>query len=94
MAWKGLSHGFEKDLPVDADTSRVTLLEGSTAASLTGVLKLHKRGFFRGGDQVACVLTGNGLKDPDCAMSGITAPVSLKADKDIVARHISAVWRG
>jgi threonine synthase len=66
--------------------------EPASAASLAGVLKLHKAGFFKEGDQVVCVLTGNGLKDPDCAMRGITAPVSLKADKDIVARHISAAW--
>lgn len=111
MAWKGLINEFEKYLPVNADTTMVTLLEGNTpliasrnlsregvlcepasAASLAGVLKLHKRGFFKEGDQVVCILTGNGLKGPDCAMRGITAPVSLKADKDIVARHISAAW--
>lgn len=92
MAWKDPINEFEKYLPVNVDMPRVTLLEGNTSTSLAGALRLHKKGFFKEGDQVVCVPTGNGLKDPNCVMKGITAPVSLKADKDVVARHIRAAW--
>ena len=35
-----------------------------SAASLAGVIKLSRDGFFKEGEKVVCVLTGNGLKDP------------------------------
>lgn len=47
--------------------------EPASAASVAGVLKLAKTGYFNDNDRVVCVLTGNGLKDPDTAMKhGIT----------------------
>ena len=39
--------------------------EPASAASVAGVLKLGKDGFFSPGDNVVCTLTGHGLKDPD-----------------------------
>jgi len=39
--------------------------EPASAASVAGVIKKAKAGFFKEGSKVACVLTGNGLKDPD-----------------------------
>ncbi|MCR8846265.1 threonine synthase [Paenibacillus sp. SC116] len=42
--------------------------EPASAASLAGVIKLHQEGYFRGGESVVCVLTGNGLKDPNIAI--------------------------
>lgn len=39
-------------------------VEPASAASLAGVIKLNQKGFFSRGQRVACVLTGNGLKDP------------------------------
>lgn len=42
--------------------------EPASAASLAGVMKLRKQGYFSGGETVVCVLTGNGLKDPSTAM--------------------------
>jgi len=38
--------------------------EPASAASLAGVIKKSKDGFFKKNDRVVCVLTGNGLKDP------------------------------
>ena len=38
--------------------------EPASAASLAGVIKLSRDGFFKEGEKVVCVLTGNGLKDP------------------------------
>ncbi|NMM52225.1 threonine synthase [Paenibacillus aquistagni] len=42
--------------------------EPASAASLAGVIKLHQEGYFTGGESVVCVLTGNGLKDPNVAI--------------------------
>lgn len=42
--------------------------EPASAASLAGVIKLKKQGYFTGGETVVFVLTGKGLKDPDTAM--------------------------
>lgn len=42
--------------------------EPASAASLAGVIKRHKAGLFSGGETVVCVLTGNGLKDPNAAV--------------------------
>ncbi|WP_374017207.1 threonine synthase [Paenibacillus thiaminolyticus] len=42
--------------------------EPASAASVAGVLKLHRQGYFTGGESVVCVLTGHGLKDPNIAI--------------------------
>lgn len=39
-------------------------IEPGSAASVAGVIKLSKKGFFKEGEKVVCILTGNGLKDP------------------------------
>ncbi|HEY9678308.1 MAG TPA: threonine synthase [Drouetiella sp.] len=39
--------------------------EPSSAASLAGMIKLLKKGTINGAGTAVCVLTGNGLKDPD-----------------------------
>lgn len=43
--------------------------EPASAASVAGVIKLANSGYFSENDRVVCVLTGNGLKDPDTAMN-------------------------
>lgn len=43
--------------------------EPASAASWAGVRLLASQGFFRGGERVVCILTGNGLKDPDRAVA-------------------------
>ncbi|MEC2343280.1 threonine synthase [Paenibacillus barengoltzii] len=45
--------------------------EPASAASIAGVYKLHREGYFRGGETVVCVLTGHGLKDPNIAIKSI-----------------------
>ncbi len=52
-------------------------VEPASAASLAGVIKLNRNGFFKEGEKVVCVLTGNGLKDP----SIVEAKEDLKAYK-------------
>ena len=44
------------------------LCEPASAASVAGVIKAHKAGLVAEGSKIVCVLTGNGLKDPDSAI--------------------------
>jgi len=54
--------------------------EPASAASLAGALKLARKGFFKGGSKVVCVLTGHGLKDPNVAIKSVSEPVVVDAD--------------
>ncbi|MCC6063191.1 MAG: threonine synthase [Thermocrinis sp.] len=51
--------------------------EPASAASVAGLIKLCREGFFKGGEVVVCTLTGNGLKDPDTAMKVCQQPISM-----------------
>jgi threonine synthase len=42
--------------------------EPASAASIAGVIKKTKAGYFDGGCRIVCTLTGHGLKDPDNAI--------------------------
>ena len=59
-------------------------VEPASAASLAGVIKQHRRGFFSGGETIVCTLTGHGLKDPDRAVQYASPPVKVKADIESV----------
>lgn len=64
-------------------------VEPASAASLAGVMKLQKEGYFKGGETIACVLTGNGLKDPDTAMEKATVqPVVVQDNETAVMEAI------
>jgi len=58
--------------------------EPASAASVAGVIKLNRRGYFPEGARIVCTLTGNGLKDPDTAMLNMPAPVTVDANEDAV----------
>lgn len=45
--------------------------EPASAASVAGVWQLARNGVLSGDEQIVCVLTGNGLKDPDRAIRGV-----------------------
>lgn len=45
--------------------------EPASAASIAGVMKLNREGYFKGGEKVVCVLTGHGLKDPNIAIKTV-----------------------
>ena len=62
--------------------------EPASAASVAGVRKLAKAGFFKEPAAVACILTGHGLKDPDRAIKVSAPPVELPADLGTVVREI------
>lgn len=65
--------------------------EPASAASVAGVIKLHKEGYFKTGSLVVCTLTGNGLKDPDTVFKVAKEPVKVKTDIDEIARHIEEI---
>ena len=51
--------------------------EPASAASIAGVIKLGREGFFEKGRRIVCTLTGHGLKDPDNAIAQSVAPVTI-----------------
>lgn len=82
-------------------------VEPAGAASVAGLLKLHREGYFEsaiassrrslrnGADKavVVCVLTGHGLKDPQTAMSIAELPEPLPPDSEAVVRFVRASLR-
>lgn len=88
------------DIVTDAEILRAyTLLaakegifvEPASAASVAGILKLNKKGYFKKeirarGKKViiVCVLTGHGLKDPDCALRAVKPPKTVPARMDAI----------
>jgi threonine synthase len=63
-------------------------VEPASAASVAGLLKLAKKGFFKHEAQIVCVLTGHGLKDPDRAIATIKKPKVLPAELKAVVKEI------
>jgi threonine synthase len=54
--------------------------EPASAAGVAGLLQARQRGQVPAGSVVVCTITGNGLKDPDTAMAGLSAPVTIGVD--------------
>jgi threonine synthase len=65
--------------------------EPASAASLAGVIKLHKEGYFKPDDTVVCTLTGHGLKDPDTVFKVTEEPMKVKADLKVVEEVIKTI---
>lgn len=77
--------------------------EPASAASVAGLLKLSRSGFFREESAVAsgaagktarktrivCVLTGHGLKDPDNAIKESAKPIAVPATTEAVLEHVA-----
>ncbi|MCX7770353.1 MAG: threonine synthase [Proteobacteria bacterium] len=60
--------------------------EPASSASVAGILKLSQQGFFKGGEEVVCTLTGHGLKDPDLAIKQSASPITVKPElKEIIS---------
>jgi threonine synthase len=64
--------------------------EPASAASVAGILKLAKKGYFKGAGKirVVCVLTGHGLKDPDRAIASVAKPKVLKPKVELVVKEM------
>lgn len=65
--------------------------EPASAASFTGVIKLHRENYFRRGAIVVCTLTGNGLKDPDIVFKVSKEPLRVKADIQSVEKALEGI---
>ena len=52
-------------------------VEPASAASVAGLLQAHAAGLVHPGERVVCTVTGNGLKDPEWAISGAPKPVTV-----------------
>lgn len=65
--------------------------EPASAASLAGVIKLYKEGYFQRGKTVVCTLTGNGLKDPDTVFKVVGDTTKVKAEFSEVRRVIEKI---
>jgi threonine synthase len=62
--------------------------EPASAAPLAGVLKLHRKGFFKSGDVLVLTVTGHGLKDPDISIRVSQKPISLPPEKKAVLANL------
>ena len=51
------------------------LCEPASAASVAGLIQAHSQGLVKQGTDIVCILTGNGLKDPDNAIKYSNADV-------------------
>ncbi|HKW79068.1 MAG TPA: threonine synthase [Candidatus Limnocylindria bacterium] len=63
--------------------------EPASAAAIAGLRKRARSGGTMGLRRVACVLTGNGLKDPDTARTVAAEPVEVEASADAVRRALA-----
>lgn len=63
--------------------------EPASAASVAGILKLHKNKFFQGQKgNIVCTLTGHGLKDPNLVIQNIAKPVVVDPDRKSILKEI------
>ncbi|WP_068273566.1 threonine synthase [Aldersonia kunmingensis] len=60
-------------------------VEPASAASVAGLLAARAEGWLDSGLTVVCTVTGNGLKDPDTALSGMPAVQPIPVDPVAVA---------
>ncbi len=63
-------------------------VEPASAASVAGLLKSHKAGLLDPGQTVTCTVTGNGLKDPQWAISSAPTPIRIPTDVQAAAREL------
>ncbi|MDP6782418.1 MAG: threonine synthase [Dehalococcoidia bacterium] len=62
--------------------------EPASAASVAGLLKSTRQGLSLEGKRIVCVITGNGLKDPDTAMSQAPEPTVFPPDLEQIEKAI------
>ncbi len=63
-------------------------VEPASAASVAGLLQDSASGAIQPGSRVVCTVTGHGLKDPEWAIAGAPAPVTVPVDADIAAQRL------
>ncbi|MDP9431715.1 MAG: threonine synthase [Actinomycetota bacterium] len=60
-------------------------VEPASAASVAGLLQAHAAGVVTPGSTVVCTVTGNGLKDPEWAITGAPRPMRVPVEPHTVA---------
>jgi threonine synthase len=60
--------------------SEAVFVEPASAASVAGLLMTAAEGRLPAGGTVVCTVTGNGLKDPEWAISGAPKPITVPVD--------------
>jgi threonine synthase len=68
--------------------SEAVFVEPASAASVAGLLQVAAAGELEPGQRVVCTVTGNGLKDPEWAISGAPAPETVPVDAAAAAAHL------
>jgi threonine synthase len=68
--------------------SEAVFVEPASAASVAGLLQVAEAGGLDPGQRVVCTVTGNGLKDPEWAISGAPAPVTVPVDAAVAAAEL------
>ena len=68
--------------------SEGVFVEPASAASVAGLLQVAAAGELEPGQRVVCTVTGNGLKDPEWAISGAPAPVTIPVDAAAAAAQL------
>jgi threonine synthase len=63
-------------------------VEPASAASIAGLLHLHRDDRLPAGATVVCILTGHGLKDPEWAIQGAAHPTEVPVDPAAVAAEL------
>jgi threonine synthase len=71
-------------------SSEGVFCEPASAASIAGLIKYVKQGYFKNEKniRVVCILTGHGLKDPDIAVKNALKPKKVKASIDDIIKTI------
>lgn len=63
--------------------------EPASAASVAGLLKLTKTGYFKNKKgRIVCILTGHGLKDPEMAIKTVRPPKLMSANLKSIIKEI------
>ncbi len=62
--------------------------EPASAASLAGLLKLHRKGTDFSGKKIVCIVTGSGLKDSDIVLKNAEPFMELPADLAIIEKTL------
>ena len=68
--------------------SEAVFVEPASAASVAGLLMAAADGRVAAGSTVVCTVTGNGLKDPDWAISGAPKPITVPVDGHAAAQAL------
>lgn len=69
-------------------SSEGVFVEPASAASIAGLLKSVADGWVARGSTVVCTVTGNGLKDPDNALSGMPEVTPIPVQASAVAEAL------